>query len=652
MLNKDEKKILISIKILPIVIIIILSAVVTYFFTVQNRNGFRDDIKNIKEDFIKSNKQRIKSQVLNMSEVFENEFKKASLEMKNHLKEEVYQAHAIATSIYNANKDLPSNQLKDLIKNTLRNIRFDDGRDYFFIYTLEGTNVLHPIKPELEGKSLINYKDKNGKKVIKDILPILKENKETYSKWWWSKPYTKEQYEKIGFHKVLEPFDWFIGTGLYIDEYEKDLQKDLLKRLKNSTFSQNDDYFFIINKEGELLSSHEKYLSANKKFYEMDSTMQNIVKNIIKVASFQEGFTTYKLEKGNEPHKSDKISYIKRLNQFGWILGHGFYPKDINDKIKLKEEIFKKENQVIITRMFLLNVFVTILLILFLIMFSDYVKKQFIIHKDKQKKYQKELHNVIDDKTAKLIKLNRTLEQRVLEEVSKNRKKDKIMFQQSKMAALGELLGMITHQWRQPLAQINSVTMTMYNNFKKGSFTLDTLKKDIEEIEDTTNFLSQTISDFSTFFSPDKEKNIFSTKQAITECLHILFPKFIHKVNIDVNVIKDENIDGYMTQYQQAILTVLINALDIFEIRNIELPTIQIEISSHNGKSKVTICDNAQGINKECLDKIFEAYFSTKKSKKNSGLGLYISKMIIEQNMNGTLDVENTEEGAKFTIII
>ncbi|NQY93576.1 MAG: HAMP domain-containing histidine kinase, partial [Campylobacteraceae bacterium] len=158
--------------------------------------------------------------------------------------------------------------------------------------------------------------------------------------------------------------------------------------------------------------------------------------------------------------------------------------------------------------------------------------------------------------------------------------------------------------------------------------------------------------DFSTFFSPNKEKNIFSTKQAVTECLHILFPKFIHKVNIEVETIEDVNICSYITQYQQAILTILINALDMFEVRNIEYPKIKIMISSHNGKSKLSICDNAQGINKDCLDKIFEAYFSTKKSKKNSGLGLYISKMIVEQNLNGVLSVENTQEGAKFTIII
>jgi signal transduction histidine kinase len=651
MLNKDEKKILISIKILPIVIIIILSAVVTYFFTVQNKNGFKDEIKATKEDFVKTNKNRIKTQVIRMSQVFENKYNEETNRINRHLKDEINQIHSVMTNLYNTNKNLPKIQLKKLIKNTIRGMRFNEGRDYFFIYDLEGVNVLHPIKPELEGKNLLGYQDKKGKKIIKEMIPILKEKGEAYSKWWWSKPYSKDEFEKIGYHKVFKPFNWFVGTGIYLDDYEKDLKDKLLLSLENSSFDE-EDYFFIFNKNGLLISTHNKYMSKNQKLNEMDISKQEIVNKIIKVASFGEGFTSYKIEKGFETKASEKISYIKKLNHFGWILGYGFHPKDINNKIKHKTELFKKENKIIITRMFLLNVFVTIILIVLLILFSDFVKKQFIIHKNKNRKYQNELHTVIDDKTTKLIRLNKTLEERIIEEVTKNREKDKIMFQQSKMAALGELLGMITHQWRQPLAQINSTTLNMYNNYKKGEFSLDLLKKDISEIEDTTNFLSQTITDFSNFFSPDKEKNIFSTKQAVTECLHILFPKFIHRVNIQVDVIEDIHINSYITQYQQAVLTILINALDMFEVRNIDFPMIKIEISEHEGKSKLTISDNAQGINKECLDKIFEAYFSTKKSKKNSGLGLYISKMIIEQNMNGTLSVENTYDGAKFTITI
>lgn len=666
MLNKKEKGILLSIKILPILIIIILSAIVTYLFTVQNQERYEKEIKDIREDFIKTNKLNIKIQVEKMSQIIENERKDSISHLKSHVKNEVIKAHTIASNIYKNNKNLDKKILKKLIIDTLRDVRYDNGKGYLFIYTLEGINVLHPIKPEIEGKNLWNYQDKRGIKILQRMIPILQEQKESYDEWWWSKPNNHKEYKKIGYHKTFEPFNWFIGTGLYEEDYKENLRHTILHYLKNIS-TEKDGYLFILDKEGQIISNNYTYNLNSETEHthqidkisldESDNSNQNrvtddIIKHLLNFAKKGDGFTTYQIPKLHETKESEKISYIKNIKEYDWILGYGFHPKDIERKIKTKELSLKRENKTIIVRMFFINVIVTIFLIIILILFSDFVKKQFIIYRNKNKEYQDKLHTLIDEKTLKLEKLNKTLQDKVKEEVAKNRNKDKILFQQSKMAAMGELLAMIAHQWRQPLAQINSTTMNMYTNYKKGHFSLELLKNDITEIENTTNFLSQTITDFSTFFSPEKEKIIFSTQQAVAECLHILFPKFIHRVNVEIDIKKDTNIDGYITQYQQAILTILINALDMFEERHIEFPTIKININEIEGKSKLTISDNAQGINKESLDKIFEAYYSTKKSKKNSGLGLHISKMIIEQNMNGKLNVENTLEGAKFTIII
>lgn len=647
MLNKDEEKILLAIKILPIILIIILPAAITYVFTLKSQNSFESDIKDIRKEFIQTNKEKIKKQVNYLENIFISKQKKSIFHMKKHIKEEVSEAHSIATNIYNNNRNLGDKQLKKLITDTLRNLRFGDKKGYFFIYSLEGINIMHPIKPELEGKNLIEYRDKKGVTIIKNAIPILKKEGEVFSSWWWTKPNSQKEYKKIGFNKVFKPFNWFIGTGLYVDDQKNTIKDEILNNLEDYSLLEN-DYFFILNKKGIILSDHHKHKKQNKE----DRLTHENINDIKQLSTYGEGFIVYKTRKSGEIEKSDKISYVKYLKDFDWILGYGFHPKDIEAKIGEKEAILKNQNANLVTGIFLINVFVTFILTTLIIIFSDFVEKQFLKYKNKNKKYQEILQTVINKKTSKLIKLNKTLEQRVISEVLKNRKKDKIMFQQSKMAALGELLGMITHQWRQPLAQINSTTMSMYSNFKQGSFTLDTLKKDIIEIENTTNFLSQTITDFSTFFSPDKEKKIFSTKQAVDECLHILFPKFSYQVDIQIDVKEDVPINGYITQYQQAVLTILINALDMFEERNIKAPAINIEINSHDEQSKLSISDNAQGINKECLDKIFEAYFSTKKSKKNSGLGLYISKMIIEQNMNGIISAENTKEGAKFIIII
>ena len=647
MLNTDEEKILLSIKLLPILLIIILPAAITFLFTSQSQNSLENDIKDIRKEFIISNKQNIKYQVESLESTFKKKQEKSIQHIKKQIKEEILKVHSIATNIYNNNKNLSEKQIKKLIINTLRGIRFSDKKGYFFIFSLDGKNIMHPIKPHLEGKNLIEYTDSKGTQFIKESIQILNKQNELFSTWWWTKPDSTEEYEKIGFHKVFKPFNWFIGTGLYLNEEKNKIKKDILSNLENFSVLTN-NYFFILNKNGKLLSS--PYENSNEKEFNIDSP--KIIKKILKLVTYGDGYTVYKNNKDAQTDDNNKIIYVKYLDSFDWILGNGFSPKDIEAKIRKKENVLKHQNSNLITGIFLINTVVAFILIALTIVFSDFVEKQFVKYKRKNKKYQDILHTVIDKKTSKLVRLNKTLEQRVISEVSKNRKKDKIMFQQSKMAALGELLGMIAHQWRQPLAKINSTTLSMYNRYKKGSFTIDNLKEDINNIEDTTNFLSQTITDFTTFFAPDKEKVHFSTKQAVDECLHILFPKFYHKVNIEINVIEDRKIYGYITQYQQAVLTLLNNALDMFEERNIRLPIINIEISSYNGRSKLAISDNAQGISETYLEMIFEAHFSTKRSKKNSGLGLYISKMIIEQNMNGILSVENTEKGAMFTIII
>ncbi|PHQ64762.1 MAG: hypothetical protein COB99_07850 [Sulfurimonas sp.] len=219
------------------------------------------------------------------------------------------------------------------------------------------------------------------------------------------------------------------------------------------------------------------------------------------------------------------------------------------------------------------------------------------------------------------------------------------------MATIGELLNIISHQWRQPLAQINAVTLDMYMDKKQDKLGEEELKKAIADIETTTQYLSNTIDDFSRFFIQEKEKVDFSSKVAIEKCINILSPSLKH-IDIKVSILKDAKINGYITLYQQVILTIIINSLDAFESQKIQNPKIEIEVDEKEKISYVCITDNANGIKRENIDKIFDLYFSTKNDKKVSGLGLYIAKQIIHKNMDGTIRVENRGNGARFSISV
>ena len=243
------------------------------------------------------------------------------------------------------------------------------------------------------------------------------------------------------------------------------------------------------------------------------------------------------------------------------------------------------------------------------------------------------------------------LESRIEEELNKRLEQEQILIQQSKLAAMGEMIGNIAHQWRQPIAQIAAIFMNMKVTHKFDNFTEEYLNSKIKEGNNLTSYMSQTISDFQNFFNPQGEKEFFSMEKACRDAYFIVESSLTyHGIKISFNVIEDSDIYGYKNEYSQVILNIFSNAKDIFMERKIENPNIYVEIKSGENYAVVKICDNGGGIKDELLEKIFEPYFTTKHKTQGTGIGLYMSKNIIERNMNGFINVKNQNTGACFTI--
>jgi signal transduction histidine kinase len=244
-----------------------------------------------------------------------------------------------------------------------------------------------------------------------------------------------------------------------------------------------------------------------------------------------------------------------------------------------------------------------------------------------------------------------SLEDKIQKEIVKRVEQEQILIQQAKLASMGEMIGNIAHQWRQPLAQISAIHMNMKVTYDFDKFTKEYMQSKIKEANTLTAYMSQTISDFQNFFKPQGKKEYFSIEQACTESFHILESSLkYHNIDIEINVVKNTEVYGYKNEYSQVILNVLSNAKDILLERVVENPSITIEIKEGESFSIVKIADNAGGVNKEILDKIFEPYFTTRHKTQGTGIGLYMSKNIIERNMNGFINVTNTSDGALFTI--
>ncbi|ANE32433.1 putative two-component sensor histidine kinase [Campylobacter hyointestinalis subsp. hyointestinalis LMG 9260] len=255
-----------------------------------------------------------------------------------------------------------------------------------------------------------------------------------------------------------------------------------------------------------------------------------------------------------------------------------------------------------------------------------------------------ELKNMINDMID-------NLEKRINKEIKQRLAQEQLLVQQSKLAAMGEMIGNIAHQWRQPLAEISAIHMNMKVTYDFNKFDKKYLNEKIKEANKLTAYMSQTITDFQNFFKPRGEKEIFSVQNACKEAAKIIESSLrYHEISLKFNTIKDTNILGYKNEYSQVILNILSNAKDIIIERKIKFPRINIEIKEGNNYSIVKISDNAGGIAEKILDKIFEPYFTTRYKTQETGIGLYMSKNIIERNMYGFINVKNTDEGALFTI--
>jgi predicted ATPase/signal transduction histidine kinase len=247
--------------------------------------------------------------------------------------------------------------------------------------------------------------------------------------------------------------------------------------------------------------------------------------------------------------------------------------------------------------------------------------------------------------------LSGNLEARVREAVEELDQKNRAMVLQSRQAIMGEMLGNIAHQWRQPLNTLALLAQELRMTQKFDTLTKESLEANVAKTMEIIQHMSKTIDDFRYFFRPEKEQVSFRLLSVLEKALSLLEGTF-HAYNISVQTVAsaDPVLEGFPNEYSQVLLNLLNNSKDAFLARQVSDPSIVITVSAQRGRSVVTIADNAGGIPEEILDKIFDLYFTTKGPEQGTGVGLFMCKSIIEKNMHGSLTVRNTERGAEFRI--
>lgn len=273
--------------------------------------------------------------------------------------------------------------------------------------------------------------------------------------------------------------------------------------------------------------------------------------------------------------------------------------------------------------------------------------------------YNKEVLWTITDITEqkeneqKILHLNESLFQEVKLQLKKLREKDKQLQFQSRLAQMGEMLSMIAHQWRQPLGAISATTSFLSSKLMLGEMDDASFGEEIERIETYAAHLSKTIDDFRNFFKSMKQKEETTLEYIVEKTLNIAKPLLTNKnIMVQIDFTCKEKIQTYGNELGQALLNIIKNAEDALLENHIKNPMISIRTYKDNKNIYVEVRDNAGGIHEAILKKIFEPYFSTKLDKDGTGMGLCMSKTIVEEHCKGHLHVSNDEEGAVFTICL
>ncbi len=407
-------------------------------------------------------------------------------------------------------------------------------------------------------------------------------------------------------------------------EKDKSLRKHLEEAL-TLLMTKRYRYVYVVDKDNE---------DTNKFRFLLDGST-----NIDDKSEFKEDYVPLNLSQWEKVYKIKKSVYFKHKEMKNLWLTY-LKPIIINGEVKaiVAIDFSLEDHKSITTSLTMLNnifeLFIAFSFFIFLVIIAfSYIDDKRI----------KELKL----KSKKIAEFNKTLQTKIKEEVEKNRQKDQQIIQQGRLAQMGEMISMIAHQWRQPLAAISSTSVALQLKVQ-----LHTLKdEDVVELSGNISkyvqHLSSTIDDFREFFKSNKEKKDVTYDELISGALNIIEISILNK---NIALVKEFNskmvFHTYSNEIKQVILNLLKNAEDVLLEKNIENPKIVIKTYDNI----LEVRDNAGGIPQDIIDKIFDPYFSTKKEKNGTGLGLYMSKTIINDHCGGTLSVKNDDEGAVFTI--
>ncbi|WP_331773903.1 sensor histidine kinase [Sulfurospirillum sp. 1612] len=596
----NEKNIPRLIILTPILTIIVLVILILYSFIKTQQDYFLQESTQLEKNYLAQQKNLLQKEV---DDVFSYIKYHKNLMLENEKKDIEIQMKAFMNVILSQNAT-PDKYLTYIKQNS------NDDTD-FIIYDVRHDRLIQDENVFFDKSQLPLHRKMDGTFMLKDTIDLF-------------------------FFRYIPSREILIILEKDIYYKLADLKISIARWIENIRFGNN-NYLWVYSNTNKLIANpYRKEDIGKDDTFTKDANNTFFVQKLVNLAiknpkgSF---FEFYPIE-SNKKHQNEQLGFAKYYSEWNWIVGCGVNTDQMQKNIKDNKLLLEQR----INKYIQSTVFIALLLIFLIsvlsILTSYKINKTFKAYQDKVNKKEMDLQGKI--------------EKALLEA----KEKDKAMLHQSRLARMGNIINMISHQWRQPLSQLSGIMMELETTVKFKKADDKFLFACANDASKIIQFMSLTIEDFRNFFKPDRDKQDFSIADACDGAIGLIKASLNNQhITLNYEVQNDKMVTGYKREYSQVILNLLLNAKDAIIMNNIKNGTINLSVRTEENRSIVTVQDNAGGVDEENINSIFEPYFSTKKSQ-GTGLGLYMSKMIIEKNMQGQLSVKNDEFGAIFTILL
>lgn len=646
-----------------IAIAVLSAGLVGSLWLVQEYTRYAAEVRSMREDFLAQQKALVKKEVDAVVDFIEYQRSTTEETLKRQTRDRVYRAVAVAENMYNTYRGSRSDEeIKIMIREALRPIRFFSGQDYYFIYDMQGNNVLLPFSPQLEGRNLWDLQDSKGQYTIRRMVALMREHGEGFLEWYWYKPgETGTMSRKIGFSKVFAPFDWWIGTGEYIEDVEEQIKRQTLERIRNIRFGK-DGYIFVNDFEGTLLAHFDEALIGRNQLEYRDSNGVPVVRELIRLSQ-QEGGGFLRYVANNRPttgQPAEKIGYARSIGPWRWTVGSGVYIDEINEKIELQRaelitKITRSLGGVIAILLFAFVFIAAVLryvtgkitgnMLLFFAFFeraatgASRIDEQ-AVHFSEFKSLARAANEMVEERIRAAAAIE-NLEQQLV--------------RSRKMEALGVLAGGVAHDLNNVLSAVVGYPDFILANLPAT----DPNRRYIEKIQASGIKAAEIVQDLLTLARRGVVQQVVLDLNALIE-QYLASPEHIKlrtghpDVRVEVTLTPDLlRLKGSPVHLQKTVMNLVANAAEAqpdggvirigTENRYIDMPLRGYDRIEAGDYVVLTVADEGIGIPESDLEQIFEPFFSKKAlGRSGTGLGMAVVWGAV-QDHQGYINVSTAE---------